>query len=101
MSQTMKYEQEKRDELHEYLAMFQDEQTGRIRYTDMAMDLRGFNYDQETNEGILPKTPNSISSGRRSFFGAAVEKNVFNDEYVVLDSQQVPANKLDAIERHL
>ena len=101
MSTAMKYDQEKRAELHEYLTMFQDEQSGRIRYTDMALDLRSFNYDQETNEGILPKTPNSISSGRRSFFGAAVAKNVFNDDYVVLDSQQVPANKLDAIERHL
>ena len=38
----------------------------------MAADLRGFNYDMETNEGILPKTPNSISSGRHSYFGAAV-----------------------------
>ena len=101
MSTTMKYDQEKRAELHEYLMMFQDEQSGKIRYTDMALDLRSFNYDMETNEGILPKTPNSISSGRRSFFGAAVAKNVFNDDYVVLDSQSVPANKLDAIERHL
>ena len=100
-SQAMKYDQEKREELHEYLMMFADEQSGRIRYTDMALDLRSFNYDMETNEGILPKTPNSISSGRRSFFGAAVAKNVFNDDYVVLDSQHVPANKLDAIERHL
>ena len=101
MSTAMKYDQEKRDELHEYLMMFQDEQSGKIRYTDMALDLRCFNYDMETNEGILPKTPNSISSGARSYFGAVVAKNVFNDDYVVLDSQQVPANKLEAIERHL
>ena len=101
MTQTMKYDEEKRAELHEYLLMFQDEQSGKIRYTDMALDLRSFNYDMETNEGILPKTPNSISSGRRSFFGAAAARNVFNDEYVVLDSQQVPANKLEEIERHL
>lgn len=72
MTSAMKYDEEKRGELHEYLMMFQDEQTGKIRYADMAADLRGFNYDMETNEGILPKTPNSISSGRHSYFGAAV-----------------------------
>ena len=101
MSTSMKYDEEKRSELHEYLMMFQDEQTGKIRYVDMAADLRSFNYDLETNEGILPKTPNSISSGRHSYFGAAVQRNVFNDDYVVLDSQSVPANKLEAIERHM
>ena len=101
MSTAMKYDEAKRAELHECLMMFQDEQSGRIRYADMALDLRGFNYDMETNEGILPRTPNSISSGRRSFFGAAVARNVFNDDYVVVDCQQVPPNKLEAIERHL
>ena len=81
--------------------MFQDEDTGKIRYSEMAADLRGFNYNQETNEGLLPKSANSISSGRRSYFGALVQRNVFPDDMLVLDSQKVPANKLDNIERQM
>ena len=100
MKTTTNMQQEK-GELHEYLMMFADDNSGRIRYTEMAADLRSFNYNMETNEGVIPKSANSISSGRRSYFGALVQRNVFNDELVVLDSQSVPANKLDGIERHL
>lgn len=88
-----------KEELHEYLMMFQDEATGQIKYGEMAADLRSFNYNKETNEGVIPKSANSISSGRRSYFGALVQRNVFNDDMVVLDSQSVPANKLDQMER--
>ena len=100
MKTTTNMQQEK-GELHEYLMMFADDNSGRIRYTEMAADLRSFNYNMETNEGVIPKSANSISSGRRSYFGALVQRNVFNDDLVVLDSQSVPANKLDGIERHL
>ena len=81
--------------------MFQDESSGKIKYTDMAADLRCFNYDMETNEGIVPKSAQSITSGRRSYFGALVQRNVFEGDMLVLDSQHVPANKLDNIERNL
>ena len=57
--------------------MFQDQNSGKIKYCDLAADLRGFNYDMETNDGVVPKSANSISSGRRSYFGALVQKNVF------------------------
>ena len=96
ITETMK---QQREELHEYLLEFQDQESGKINYVDMAMDLRQFNYDLETNEGILPKKPSSISSGRASFFGKAAAKNIFNDDYIILDSQQVPQNKLEIIER--
>ena len=69
--------QNDKSELHDYLLMFQDETSGKIKYTEMAADLRGFNFDKETNEGIVPKSANSISSGRRSYFGALVQRNVF------------------------
>ena len=78
--------QQEKDELHEYLMMFADEASGKIKYTEMAADLRGFSYNMETNEGIIPKSANSISSGRRSYFGALVQRNVFNDDLIVLDS---------------
>ena len=65
----------------------------------MAMDLRNFNYDLETNEGILPKRLNSISSGRASFQGKT--KKELADDFVVLDCQNVPQNKLEIIERQM
>lgn len=67
----------------------------------MAADLRGFNFNLETNEGVIPKSAQSITSGRRSYFGALVQKNMFQDDLLVLDSQHVPTNKLDQIERQL
>lgn len=68
----------------------------------MASDLKNFNYDMETNYGILPKSSRgSISSGRHSYFGSMAQKNVFNDDLVIVDSSKVPASKLEQIERHL
>lgn len=75
-----------REDLHEYLLMFEDEQTGKIKYKELAADLRGFNYDMETNEGVIPRSANSITSGRRSYFGAIVQRNILNDDLLVLDS---------------
>ena len=66
--------------------MFEDQETGKIKYREMADDLRGFNYDKETNEGIVPKSANSISSGRRSYFGQLAQRNVLQDDLLVLDS---------------
>lgn len=100
MKPTTAMKQEK-DELHEYLLMFQDETSGKIKYNEMAADLRGFNFNLETNEGVIPKSAQSITSGRRSYFGALVSKNMFQDDLLVLDSQHVPTNKLDQIERQL
>jgi hypothetical protein len=90
---------QQKDELHEYLKEFQDPKNGKINYVDLAIDLRGFNYDLETNEGILPKKPNSISSGRASFAGKAGQLNLLEQDFIVLDSQHVPQNKLETIER--
>lgn len=66
--------------------MFEDQDTGKINYREMANDLRGFNYDMETNEGVVPKSANSISSGRRSYFGQLAQRNVLQDDLLVLDS---------------
>lgn len=50
---------------------------------------------------MLPKSANSISSGRRSYFGSLAQRNLISDEYTVLDSQKVPANRLETIEKSL
>jgi len=52
--------------------------------------LLAFIYDKETNEGILPRSQASISSGAYSIPGVKEVKNVFNDDYTVVNSKQVP-----------
>jgi len=52
----------------------------------MANDLKTFNFDMETNEGIIPKSSASMTSGRLSIKGNEPIKNVFTDEYIVLNS---------------
>lgn len=87
ISEAMKNNQ---NELIEYILDFQDQETGKINYNAMASDLHAFNYDRETNEGILPKSQNSITSGAYSIQGVQQQKDVFTDDYVVLNSQVVP-----------
>lgn len=67
----------------------------------MANDLKAFNFDMETNEGIIPKSSASMTSGRLSIKGNEPQKNVFTDEYTILDSQKAPANQMEQIERRL
>ena len=51
-----------------------------------------YNYDKETNEGILPKSSASVSSGAYSIPGVMPVKNVFNDNYTIVNAKQVPQN---------
>ena len=59
---------EHQDMLYDYVLTFQCE-NGKINYAAMAGDLRSYNYDRETNEGILPKSRASITSGALSMPG--------------------------------
>ena len=67
----------------------------------MVHDLQTFNYDQETNAGLLPKSSASISSGRYSVANKNVYKDVFTEEYVVQDGKRVPQNQIETIEKRL
>ena len=82
--------------LHDYVLSFMAP-NGKINYIEMGADVRNFNYDKETNDGILPRSAHSISSGRRSIAGTRPQRNIFNDEYIVLDRTKVPQNKLESI----
>lgn len=81
---------DKTEMLYDYVLSFQDENTGKICYREMANDLNTFNFDQETNEGILPRSSGSISSGAYSIAGVQPAKNIFNSDYTVVDSKRVP-----------
>jgi hypothetical protein len=76
------------DMLQDYVLSFMVD--GKINYGEMGMDLRSFNYDRETNEGILPKSSHSISSGRYSIAGVEPQRDIFNDNYIILDGRKVP-----------
>ncbi len=73
--------------LYDYVLSFQDDQTGKIRYKDMADDILTFNYDKETNEGIMPRSQASVSDGAYSIPGVKAVKNVFNDDYIVVNGR--------------
>lgn len=87
--------------LYDYVLSFQDERSGKICYKEMASDLQAFNFDKETNEGILPRSAHSISDGAYSIAGVAPKRNVFNDDYLVVNSKQVPQNQVELIEKRL
>lgn len=65
----------------------------------MIQDLNRFNFDQETNFGILPKSAHSISSGQASIPGTQPRKNVFDADYTVVDAKRAPQNCVDLIEK--
>jgi hypothetical protein len=53
----------------------------------MADDIMRFNYDKETNEGIVPRSSASISDGAYSIPGVKAVRNVFNDDYTVVNGR--------------
>lgn len=83
---------EHQDMLYDYVQGFIDDSTGKVCYKEMASDLAAFNFDRETNDGILPKSSASISSGAYSIAGVEPKRDVFNADYIVQNSKQVPQN---------
>jgi hypothetical protein len=88
--------------LHEYIGGFMDDQ-GKIDYRSLVDELRYFNYDDATNKKI--DTNDHLESTKVSFAKTPTEthkrKTIFEDDYIVLDSQKVPTNVLDNIESRL
>jgi len=50
---------------------------------------------------VLPRSALSISSGKYSVSGVAPKKDIFNDEYIVVDARKVPQNQMEFIEKRL
>lgn len=89
------------DMLYDYLGEFRDEATGKVHYRAMANDLQSFNFDNETNLGLLPRSALSISSGKYSIAGVEPKRNIFNSEYTVGDTTRIPQNKLEDVEKRV
>ena len=90
--------------LHELLGQYTDHNNGHVDYRSLVEDIRDFNYEQSNHKGTaggdlqesrvaaFSKTPGN--EGRK-------RKTIFEDDYIVLDSQKVPPNVLDQIDQRL
>jgi hypothetical protein len=55
----------------------------------MSSDLQKFNYNLETNYGVMPMSERSFSDGAHSLAGKEPRKDVF-ENYTILDAKRVP-----------
>jgi Ca2+-binding EF-hand superfamily protein len=92
---------EHKDMLYDYIREFCDDQTGKIHYAVMARDLQQFNFDKETNFGIVPRSAQSISSGKHSIQAVDPKRTVFNSNFDVYDTKRIPQNQLEQIEKRV
>lgn len=90
--------QENGDLLHEFISSYTDDQSGKVDYRSLIEELRFFNYEEaNAHKGGEPEH-HSQSVSRLT---QQRKKTIFEDEYIVLDSQKVPPNVLDQIEEKL
>ena len=75
--------------LYDYIQEFQTD-SNEINVRAMVNDLNSFNFDDETNQGYLPGSGRSISSGAYSIPGTVPKKDIFTDSYTVQDCKKVP-----------
>ena len=63
----------------------------------MIEHLRGFDYERANNEKNVPQSHRS--SAHSDILGQVTRKTktIFDDDYIVLDSQKVPQNTLEQI----
>ena len=88
------------DMLHDYVQCFQDSNSGKINYYQMGLDLNTFNFDKETNFGIVPRSQASVSDGAQSFAYDNTRKDIFTD-LTVLNTQKTPFNVAEKHEKSL
>lgn len=75
-----------KEQLVDYVLNFSDSENGKVRYVELANDLRKFDYNEETNRGYVrgPNSEASISTGHRSIKGARPPLDVLDpDNYNV------------------
>ena len=93
--------QENSDLLYEFIGEYTQEE--KVDYRSLVEDLRYFNYE-EANENKAGGSPGN-TGGFKDRTGYSTEtrkrKTIFEDDYIVLDSQKVPPNILDKIEIRL
>lgn len=90
--------QENGELLHEFLGNYIDHSNGHVDYRSLVDDIREFNYEQANKQkpGDLDET--RVAAFSRTPNEPRKRKTIFEDEYIVLDSQKVPTNVLDQID---
>ena len=89
--------------LQDFIAGYMDSQTGKVDYRGVVEELRYFNYEEAVNN---KNGPIEIAESTKYGFSKTPgeprkRKTIFEDEYIVLDSQKVPNNVLENIEQRL
>jgi Ca2+-binding EF-hand superfamily protein len=90
--------------LHELLGQYTDHNNGHVDYRGLVEDIRDFNYEQANQKGTSGR---DLQESRVAAFSRTPgnetrkRKTIFEDEYIVLDSQKVPPNVLDVIDKRL
>jgi hypothetical protein len=93
-----------KEQLVDYVLNFSDADNGKVRYIELANDLRKFDYTNETNHGFIrgPHSEASLTSGRRSIKGACVPRDILDhNNYCIQNQQKVPQNTMEKIEKSL
>lgn len=88
--------------LYDYVRGFIDESSGKVDYQAMNADISSFNFDRETNQGLVPRSAGSasITSGANSLTGDHVRRNIFED-YTIQDPKSIPPHTAEGAHRSL
>ena len=85
------YLKQSHDHLEKFVTEYTDSETGKVNYRDMIDYLRSFDYERATNEkNVIPSSNRSSAHSDILNQVARKTKTIFDDDYVILDSQKVP-----------
>ena len=94
------YNKDGNEVLNNYLNNFVDADTHKLDYRKLIDDVMEFDYrvQQFNDDEFAPKSHGSFRSGLEDALDAREQRNIYNDDYVVLDQKKVPQNMIEHIE---
>jgi hypothetical protein len=92
---------ENKDLLHDIVGVYTDQDNGKVDYRSLVEDLREFNYEDANSNKVGDLTESRVGAFSKTPGEPRKRKTIFEDNYIVLDSQKVPANVLETIETRL
>lgn len=91
--------QQNGDLLHEFIAEYTDADSGKVDYRGLIDELRNFNYEEANNNKNYAQEREAQNASSSKV--EPRKRTIYEDDYIVLDSQKVPVNVLDQIENRL
>ena len=92
---------ENKELLHEFIAEYIDQISSKVDYRGLIDELRNFNYEEANQKGSSLGAYDKEAAATLRKEKESNKKTIFEDEYIVLDSQKVPPNVLDQIENRM